>query len=335
MRSLGNGLVEGLMERLRRLTQRLSEELERQRAELPERIALLEETQAALTGLLGVMQDAHSGQTEEPHERLLELQGLLSRLRTKCLEGEQERLERLSDAVGELNEDLSRAAGLAALGEISTSVAHEIRNPLCGMLLSLEVLKTKMDANDSRMRLLDNVHREAEKMEKIVENLLHFARKYRPQLVHWELEDVVRKSLESVHQHLEKNEIAVDIQRRCAKCEADVDPDLVQQVFRNVLLNSIDACPKGSRIEIYLSELAADDAVGVAFRDEGEGMSREQLARIFEPFYTSRHKGIGLGLAVSKKIVDAHNGRIDVQSAPGKGATFTIIFPRTAAKVAA
>jgi two-component system sensor histidine kinase AtoS len=101
------------------------------------------------------------------------------------------------------------------------------------------------------------------------------------------------------------------------------------------LLNSIDACPKGSRIEIHLSELSAGDTVGVAFRDEGEGMTREQLARIFEPFYTSRHKGVGLGLAVSKKIVEAHNGRIEVESDPGKGATFTIIFPQTAAKVAA
>jgi signal transduction histidine kinase len=241
-----------------------------------------------------------------------------------------ERLRRWVDMLEELSGEVSREAGLSALGELSASVAHEIRNPLCGILLSVEVLQTKMDAEDSRRALLDNLQREAEKMEKVVNNLLHFARHYKPRLVRCEMADLVSKSVESVKAHLRKKQMEVSVQRRAAGCHAEVDPDLLQQVFSNILLNSVDACAAGSRVDVDLDCAPEPAHVAVAFRDPGEGIRAELLGRIFDPFFTSKPNGIGLGLSVSKKIVEAHRGRIEVASELGKGATFTVILPRQA-----
>ena len=152
-----------------------------------------------------------------------------------------------------MNRRFAGLLDLATLGELSASVAHEIRNPLCGILLSLEVLQTKMDPDDSRNILLNNLHREALKMERVVNNLLHFARHYQPRPVVCELGDVVLKTIDSIKAHLQKRQIEVRVRRSAIRCEAEVDPDLVQQVFRNILLNSVDACPKGSRLDVDLA----------------------------------------------------------------------------------
>ena len=254
----------------------------------------------------------------------------VARLRDASAEQWAERLTRWMDLAEELSREISQSLGLVRLGELSASVAHEIRNPLCGILLSVEVLQTKMDADDSRAVLLDNLHREAEKMEKVVNNLLHFARHYKPRLAPCRMADLVAHSIESVKSHLKKKQMEVKVRHSELNCEAQVDSHLVQQVFSNILLNSIDACPPGSSVTVEMTVADEPPHVAVAFRDEGEGIAGDQLDRIFEPFFTSKPNGIGLGLSVSKKIVEAHNGRIEVASEPGEGTTFTVIFPRQA-----
>jgi signal transduction histidine kinase len=257
------------------------------------------------------------------------LRDALGEARALCVEQWQRQLESWSGALEALNGRFAGLLDLAALGELSASVAHEIRNPLCGILLSLEVLQTKMDAEDSRNTLITNVHREALKMERVVNNLLHFARHYQPRAVLCELSDVVLKTIDSIKTHLQKRQIEVRVRRSALRCEAEVDPELVQQVFRNILLNSVDACPKGSCLDVDLG-LAEGEAVAVAFTDCGEGIQQDRLARIFDPFYTSKTTGVGLGLSVSKKIVDAHHGRISVESEVGRGTRFTVVLPSRA-----
>jgi len=239
------------------------------------------------------------------------------------------RLDEWAGALEELTCAFDSLVDLATLGELSASVAHEIRNPLCGILLSVEVLQTKMDPADSRNILLNNLRREAEKMEKVVSNLLHFARHYQPRPVVSEMGEVVLRTIESIKSHLQKQRIEVRVRRSAIRCEAEVDPDLVQQVFRNILLNSVDASPKGSRLDVDLG-LAEDGAVAIAFIDRGEGIRKDRIDRIFDPFFTSKTNGVGLGLSVSKKIVDAHHGRIEVESEPGRGSRFTVVLPRKA-----
>jgi signal transduction histidine kinase len=251
----------------------------------------------------------------------------IERLRQQSAEVWAERLGRWTELAEELCREIGRNEDLTRLGELSASVAHEIRNPLCGMLLSVEVLQTKMDADDSRGVLLDNLHREAEKMEKVVNNLLHFARRYQPRLVPCEMADVVARSIEAVKCHLKKKQMEVKMRCSALDCQARVDSHLLEQVFSNILLNSVDACPPGSVLSVDLTVADEPPRVAVAFTDEGEGIAGDQLDRIFEPFFTSKPNGIGLGLSVSKKIVEAHNGKIEVASETGKGTTFTVILP--------
>jgi len=260
-------------------------------------------------------------------ECLAALRGELGQLRRQCVEAWVALLERIRAVATVLGEQMDGVLTLATLGELSASVAHEIRNPLCGMLLSVEVLQTKIDPGDSRAVLLDNLHREAEKMEKVVNNLLHFARQYRPRPVRCRLQDVIQRGLDSIKRHLQKGEIQVSVECADADVVADVDPDMVHQVLRNILLNAVDASPKGGALEVKLSGSATGDEASVTITDHGEGIEPEHLERIFDPFFTSKHNGVGLGLSVSRKIIDAHNGRIEVQSRPGLGATFRLVFP--------
>jgi len=261
-------------------------------------------------------------------EGLRDARERLEELRVQMTEQRRRGVARAAAALARLRRDLAHAADLSVLGELSASVAHEIRNPLCGILLSAEVLQTKMDPGDSRMVLLGNLQREAEKMERIVNNLLHFSRRYRPRLARCELADVVMKSVESVRHRLRKKQMDVCVRRSGTECEAEVDADLLQQVFSNILANAVDACPPESRIEVTLGPGEAPDSVAVTICDRGEGIPPELLGRIFDPFCTSKANGVGLGLSVTRKIVEAHMGRIDVVSQPGKGATFTVLLPR-------
>lgn len=271
-----------------------------------------------------------SGSADEGSRQALDCLGeAVGEARAQCLDQWAQQLDGWSGALESLAGSYGSLLDLATLGELSASVAHEIRNPLCGILLSLEVMQTKMDPEDSRNILLNNLHREALKMERVVNNLLHFARHYQPRPVVCELGDVVLRTIDSIKVHLKKRQVEVRVHRSAIRCEAEVDPDLVQQVFRNILLNSVDACPHGSRLDVELG-LADDQAVAVAFTDEGEGIEEERLARIFDPFFTSKTSGVGLGLSVSKKIVDAHHGRIDVQSKVGQGSRFTVVLPSKA-----
>jgi signal transduction histidine kinase len=306
--------------------ERLTEELARLTGGLVLVAQQLEQAMAGVDALRARFEEGRQHGAAELIECLAEARLRLEGLRTEVLESWSGRLSKLADLAEDLRRELNRQSGLTALGELSASVAHEIRNPLCGILLSVEVLKTKMDGTDSRRALLDNLHREAERMEAIVENLLHFARHYEPRPVACRLGEVVGRSIESVRSHLGKNRMDVRVDRAVADCAVELDPDLMQQVFSNLLLNSVDACPPGSTIRVGLAARGSGE-VAVAFRDTGQGIPPDLMGRIFEPFFTSKPKGIGLGLSVSKKIVEAHNGRIEVSSEPGKGATFTVVVP--------
>ena len=286
-----------------------------------------------LAGALGSARcpaDGDGASSEDPQARLADVQEQLRKLRIRLDHRRRARAKRTAEALERLGREVDHVLDLSVLGELSASVAHEIRNPLCGIMLSVEVLQTKMDPGDSRTVLLENLHRESEKMEKIVNNLLHFARRYRPHLSRCDLVDVVWRSIESVKYRLRKKRIEVQVRRSAGECRADVDPDLLQQVFANILANSADACAAGSLVEVTLAPADEGRSVAVTIRDPGEGIPEEALDRIFDPFYTSKHNGVGLGLSVSRKIVDAHGGRVEVSSQVGKGTAFRVVLARQA-----
>lgn len=309
-------------------------EVSEERARIVRAEKSLGRAEDAVTRLEAELAEAAGDRRNGVQTVLAELRGSINHLREGFVCSWKTTVERWERTLTDLGEHLERTDNLAKLGELSASVAHEIRNPLCGMILSVEVLRTKMDPEDSRMTLLKNLHREAEKMEKVVHNLLHFARRYQPRPVTCEIDNLVRKTADSISAHLRKKEIEVRIVRSSVWTEAEADPDLMQQVFRNILLNAVEASPPGSPIDVEVSVDRQKGQVGVVFTDRGEGIESERLERIFDPFFTSKHNGVGLGLSVTKKIVEAHEGRIEVRSEPGRGTTFAVLFPARSAQQA-
>ncbi|MCK4283437.1 MAG: hypothetical protein KAX44_03895 [Candidatus Brocadiae bacterium] len=318
------------MQRVKEAAQRLSADMAEQRRRLAEREG---EIDAASSVLAGLERELRKGPypADGPVMRLVgQLKRHIWEMRDGAFGEWARRLRKWEETLDRLGNQADRMANLATLGELSGSIAHEIRNPLCGMLLSAEVLETKMDPDDSRMTVLQNLRREAERMEKVVNNLLHFARHYRPRLVPCDLEEAILGTVDSIRAHLQKKRIVVDVACASPCREADMDLELMQQVFRNILLNSVDACPEGSRLSVEVRVLDELGQVAVIFHDEGPGIQKDVLGRVFDPFFSSKHNGVGLGLSVSQKIVEAHQGRLEVASGPGEGATFTVIFPARA-----
>ena len=313
------------MQQSQRRLQDLLDAMVAERARLADEARVFD---ALATSLSDLREDLRAGKGQVVTEpRTAEIEEHLATARRWVLDARASRVDGWVASVESMVPELERVVSLAALGELSASVAHEIRNPLCGIQLLVEVLQTKMDAEDSRHAILENLRRETERMGKVVTNLLHFSRRYEPQRSLCAIEDVVRRSIDSVQSHLTKGDVTVVVGADEAGCEAEVDGDLLMQVFKNLLLNAVEASPAGSTLRVQLQPADDGRAVAVAFADQGEGIGEDAIRKVFDPFFTSKPNGIGLGLSVSKKIVDAHNGRIQVESMPGQGATFTVLLP--------
>jgi two-component system NtrC family sensor kinase len=223
---------------------------------------------------------------------------------------------------------LVQAAKLAAIGEMAAQVAHEINNPLTSVLGFASLLAEQMPA-DSPMREDANlIVTEAGRARDIVRDLLDFSRQrpFFPEAV--DLNGVLRQAVGLVRmQGLQGT--TIDEHYAPDLPSVQVDPARMKQVFLNVINNAVQAMPEGGSVAV--KTLASDDAVTVTFADTGIGILPENLERIFEPFFTTKPEmvGTGLGLPVSVGIVRQHGGTIDVTSAPGQGATFTIRLPRS------
>jgi GAF domain-containing protein len=219
---------------------------------------------------------------------------------------------------------------LAALGELAAIVAHEVRNPLGVIFNSLGSLRRLLrPAGDARL-LLDIVGEEADRLNRIVGDLLDFARPSTPELRPEPLERVVE---EAVGAALAQRPAGVEVRRELDASVPPVPMDarLVRQAVLNVAVNAIQAMPRGGRIVVRTRR--EGDAAILEIEDTGAGIPEEVRGRIFEPFFTTKASGTGLGLAVVKRIVEGHGGAVSVASRPGAGAIFALRFPLSPAPV--
>ena len=224
---------------------------------------------------------------------------------------------------------MKRRDRLAAMGELASTVAHEIRNPLNAIAMSAQRLRaeTFTGAEDEEARgLVDVIHRESGRIDTRIHEFLAFARP--PALVPANaslatLVDEVGAALRSSAE-LRGVTLAVDTSRAET---ALVDVEQMRQVVDNLVRNAIDATPSGGRIEVRASSTGEDHLIVV--RDTGPGIPADDLPKIFDLYFTTKADGTGVGLAVTQQIVSAHGGRIDVDSSPGSGTTFTIVLPRS------
>ncbi len=223
-------------------------------------------------------------------------------------------------------ERLVQAERLSSLGELSAGVAHELRNPLAGIKINTQILSRKKDLSDVERRVVESTQEGIEKIQKIVDDMLNFAR---PKAAHFEEEDVgeiVEKSLAILQSKLKKGNIVFQFQREEGLPRVRIDVHQVQQVLINILLNAIQAMPAGGSLTVC-SFRENGQGVGVQIADTGVGIPAAHLKKIFDPFFTTKSEGTGLGLSITMKILENHGASLDVSSREGEGSTFTIHFP--------
>lgn len=221
--------------------------------------------------------------------------------------------------IKQMQKQMQHAQTLAALGEMAATVAHEIRNPLAGIGGFAGLLERDLGPDDPRRNLVKKIVQGVSSLNKIVSNLLVFTRPMelnlrRVDFVEW-MEDILRYAeLEA-----SKEKKAIEIVRDYAfeRMEVRIDPEKFQQVFLNLIFNAIQAIEDGGRVAIK-ADFDARDFLRIAVIDDGKGIPKDIVAKIFNPFFTTKEQGTGLGLAIVQRIVALHGGAITVDSAPGR-----------------
>jgi signal transduction histidine kinase len=222
-----------------------------------------------------------------------------------------------------------QAEKLASLGTLAAGLAHEFNNPIGIISSRTELMLLEADSRvlpDDVRKDLAVQNRHAQRLSRIAHGLLSFARQSTGQPAPVELNRLVEETLLLIENQLTKEGVVVRRRLTPALPPLWGDANALQQVFLNLLTNARDALRGGGEITIETS-LASDGGVRLIVRDTGGGIAPDVLPRIFDPFYTTKSEGSGLGLSISYGIVRDHQGTIDVQSAPGQGTTFVLTFP--------
>lgn len=246
----------------------------------------------------------------------------------------QEEVARLSAELEHKNKLLARKTRLELLGEMSTGVAHEIRNPLGGIRLYAGLLARDLAGRPAERRLVEKVISGIRSLDLIVGDLLSFTRGFEPELRPVVLEHVVESAMEAAQGELEQRHTRV--RRLYEPCEVTMqaDPELLKRAFLNVILNAAQAMVEGGLLTVRsgCGTVRGRAARTVSFGDTGPGVSQAMRDRLFEPFATDKESGTGLGLAMVQRVVEAHRGQIEVRNADGGGAVFLFTIPLSASE---
>jgi PAS domain S-box-containing protein len=223
-------------------------------------------------------------------------------------------------------EKMLLAERLSSMGELMAGVAHEIRNPLAGIKINSQVL-LRLDHRDEMEReLLAGTLEGVSKIQKIVEDMLDFARPRAAEYAVTDLREVVEKSLGVLGAELHKAHVEVRFQAGNDLPLVHVDRHQVQQVLVNIMMNAIQAMERGGLMTIEIKRPAPSE-LSLQIADTGSGIPAKNLKRIFDPFFTTKSRGTGLGLSITRKILENHGARLLVVSKEGEGSSFTILFP--------
>ncbi len=251
----------------------------------------------------------------------------------ELMESLERQVDERTAALRQAQAQLVQSEKLSSLGRLAASVAHEINNPLSGILTYAKLLIRQLESGrfdeasrQACLRQLALVQRETERCTAIVHNLLDFARQRPPAMKSLALVAVLDEALSLIGHKTElQNVVIVRDYRDVPPVEGD--PGQLRQAFVNIALNACDAMPAGGTLTVRLRALPADGGgadVAVEFADTGTGIAPEHLSKVFDPFFTTKQKGTGLGLSVVYGIVDRHGGKLEIDSEPGRGTTVRI-----------
>jgi signal transduction histidine kinase len=228
-------------------------------------------------------------------------------------------------------EQLWQAAKLATMGELSSSIAHELNNPLATVSLRIESLTAQTPENDPRRRELAIIGKELERMGDLVANLLQFSRRSQRQISTMDVCEEIERTLELIYFHLRKHNIKIVREFTPGLQQIHADRQQLRQLFLNLFTNAADAMPEGGDLTVRVTGLSEAKQVRIEIIDNGMGIPPEILSKVMEPFFTTKPegKGTGLGLAICKRVVQEHDGTFEIRSEgiKGKGTSILISLP--------
>lgn len=226
-----------------------------------------------------------------------------------------------------LERQLADAEHLATLGELSAGLAHEIKNPLAGIKGAIDVIRDSMPTSDMHREVLGDVLHEVNRIDRIVRDLLNYAKPKPPSLSAIHLPEMVQRIIAIARQSVNRELISFKVEVESAPPDFTGDETQLEQALLNLLLNAQNAVPNGGTVTVRMSHDPLESVVRLEVEDDGVGIPEEIRSKIFHPFFTTRTDGTGLGLATCLKNVQYHGGTIEVESQLGRGTRFTITIP--------
>ncbi len=229
-----------------------------------------------------------------------------------------------------LNEEMARHKRLVALGKLSAGIAHEIRNPLSSIRGLAQFVYNSFSKADERKEDLNTIIQEVDRLNKLVVQVLDFAKLKKPNLTRFSLNDLIRKIAELFKIEIKDKQIKFNLELSPDISQIQADEDQVRQILMNVIINAIQAIPKKGEIKIETEKapLKGEPAIKLIIEDSGIGITEKDFNQIFDPFFSTKEKGSGLGLSIVYKLVEAHQGEIKVESKEGEGTKFIILLPQ-------
>lgn len=225
-----------------------------------------------------------------------------------------------------LNEQVSRTERLAALGELASSLAHEIKNPLTSIQGFIQMMPERSEDQEFIEKTADILGRECNRLDELIKNLQSYARPQVGQRQEFNIKDVIDETLTLLRKEAEKEDVDINL-RVNGDLKVYGDPSKLKQVVMNLSLNAIEAISEGGEYDV-IGEEANHNYIRLRFEDNGIGMDEETLGKIFNPFFTTKDEGTGLGMAITHRIVEDHGGMININSTPKEGTEVEVLLPK-------
>jgi two-component system sensor histidine kinase HydH len=226
-----------------------------------------------------------------------------------------------------LHQEIERSRRLASVGRLAAGVAHEIRNPLSSIKGFATYFKQRYQDVPEDQQTADIMIQEVDRLNRVVSQLLEFARPISVSAKPTSFKELVADSLKLIQQQAQDRQITINTRNSAKIDEINIDPDRINQILLNLYLNAIEAMEPGGKLQIEIFDSDENGQMNIRVADSGKGIAEKDLPKIFDPYFTTKSSGTGLGLAIAHNIVEAMGGTIEVKSKAGKGTAFTLRLP--------
>jgi len=226
----------------------------------------------------------------------------------------------------ENEQQLLRAEKLGMTGRLARSIAHEVRNPLTNINLSLEQLMAEFQDNEDALMYSEIIKRNSDRINNLITELLNSAKPTSVEMDSIEIDDLIPKVIELAADRIKLQKISLKTELNCNKITANIDAEQMKIALLNIIINAIEAMPPDRQGELTISTCMENNQISISIADNGEGIEKDKLNNLFDAFYTGKRTGMGLGLTTTQNIINAHEAKIVVESEKGVGTKFTILI---------